>query len=164
MPYLLDVHTLTDEAFAPFGAVLRVMPDGGPPSPAEAALDLSAGRPRFSLMGLSARPARFTGITRHRRVTQVLAAVGGGSWWLAVAPPGDVADPGAQPHLDDVRAFEVPGDVGVLLRAGTWHAGPFFAGLEMAFFNLELDDTNVTDHQTHSFAESDRVQVHLVVR
>jgi ureidoglycolate hydrolase len=160
----LDVRALTDEAFAPFGAVLRSVPDGAAPAPGEAELDLSAGRPRFYVMGLERRPLVFSGLTRHRRVSQVLAAVGGGAWWLAVAPPGDVADPGERPRLADVRAFEIPGDVAVLLRTGTWHAGPFFAPATMSFFNLELDDTNVVDHQTHSFADSDGLRLELVVR
>lgn len=35
---------------------------------------------------------------------------------------------------------------------GLWHAGPFFDGVDgMDFYNLELSDTNVTDHNTHVF-------------
>jgi hypothetical protein len=52
------------------------------------------------------------------------------------------------PALDDIVAFEIPGDVAVLLHRGTWHAGPFYDGPTMAFFNLELTDTNVADHDT----------------
>ena len=143
----LSAEPLTDEAFAPFGAVLRATPDGGPFSDAEGRLDLSAGTPRFYLMQLADKPARFAGITRHRQVTQCLSAVGGGSWLIAVAPPDVVPTPA------DVRAFVVPGDVALLLGKGTWHAGPFFDPPEMSFVNLELADTNVVDHDTHRFAE-----------
>lgn len=30
-------------------------------------------------------------------------------------------------------------------------AGPLFDGAEQSFFNLELEDTNVTDHNTHTY-------------
>jgi hypothetical protein len=36
--------------------------------------------------------------------------------------------------------------VAVMLFRGTWHAGPLFEGAKASFFNLELSDTNVTDH------------------
>lgn len=35
---------------------------------------------------------------------------------------------------------------------GTWHAGPLFdEHPHMDFYNLELSDTNVTDHNTHDY-------------
>jgi hypothetical protein len=33
-----------------------------------------------------------------------------------------------------------------MLLRGAWHAGPLFEAPEASFFNLELSDTNVTDH------------------
>ncbi|WP_288336215.1 ureidoglycolate lyase [uncultured Gordonia sp.] len=149
--YRLPIRTLTEEAFAPFGVVLSAVPDGAPPPAGERVLDLSRGRPRFYVMELKDRPAQFSSITRHRGVTQSLAAVGGSPWLLAVAPPGDVDDPDARPTHDQIAVFRVPGDVAVLMYRGTWHAGPFFSGECMSFFNLELDDTNVVDHQSCSF-------------
>lgn len=145
------IQDLTEERFAAFGAVLSGVADGDAPRAGERLLDLSRGRPRFYVMALADRPARFTSVTRHRAVTQALAAVGGGEWLLGVAPPGDVDDPDARPALDDVAVFRVPGDVALLLHRGTWHAGPFFAPATMSFFNLELDDTNQADHQNHAF-------------
>ncbi|MEZ5209944.1 ureidoglycolate lyase [Gordonia sp. PP30] len=150
-PRAIPVRPLTEAAFAQFGEVLAAVPDGESPRPGERLLDLSGGLPRFYVMALHDRPARLTAVTRHRRVTQVLAAVGGTEWILAVAPPGDPDDPDARPDIDDIAMFRVPGDVAVLLLRGTWHAGPFFGPSEMAFFNLELDDTNQADHQTHAF-------------
>lgn len=147
----IPIRTLTDESFAPFGAILGAVPDGDEPRPGERLLDLSRGVPRFYVMALRDRPTRFSTITRHRRVTQALAAVGGREWRIAVAPPGDVENLDARPDLDGVAVFQVPGDVAILLNRGTWHAGPFFDGEEMSFFNLELDDTNRVDHQSHSF-------------
>jgi ureidoglycolate hydrolase len=144
----LPILELTAERFAPYGSVIAPMQDGVPFGVAEAALDLSAGAPRFYAMRLPARGLTVTQITRHRRVTQVLASVGGHTWFLAVAPPLAVDDPKAEPALDDISAFRIPGDVAVLLHKGSWHAGPLFEGDEQSFFNLELADTNVVDHHT----------------
>ena len=45
------------------------------------------------------------------------------------------------------------------MEKGLWHAGPFFDGVEkMDFYNLELSDTNVTDHNSHVFKD---VQFHI---
>lgn len=147
----IPVSDLADESFAPFGAVLTAVPDGDAPREGERLLDLSRGTPRFYLMALQDRPPRFDSITRHRSVTQVLASVAGEQWMIAVAPPGLVDDLEDRPSADDVRVFRVKGDAAVLLRRGTWHAGPFFAGERMSFFNLELDDTNQVDHQNFGF-------------
>ncbi|CAI7857162.1 unnamed protein product [Closterium sp. NIES-53] len=61
------------------------------------------------------------------------------------------------PEVGAVRVFRMEGAVVVKLHAGTWHAGPLFTVPAMDFFNLELHDTNVVDHTTHSFADSDGV-------
>jgi ureidoglycolate lyase len=144
----LPVQPLTAEAFAPFGTVMAALPDGVPFGPADAPLDLSRGIPRFYVMRLETRGLAVRHITRHRRVTQALASVGGAPWMVAVAPPLDLDDPDAEPAWQDIRAFRVPGDVAVMLFRGTWHAGPLFDTPEASFFNLELADTNVTDHHT----------------
>jgi len=135
-------------AFGPFGTLITPMPDGAPDPAVDRALDLSGGRPRFYIMALEHRPLTITRITRHVQTTQVLASVGGGDWLLAVAPPsaGPTPDPAA------VRAFRIPGTVAVLLSRGTWHAGPYFEPAQMSFFNLELEDTNVVDHETCDLA------------
>lgn len=144
----LQRRALTIEAFAPYGTVVAPLDDGIPFGPQDADLTLDAGVPRFYTMRIPGRGLTVDRITRHRRVTQVLASAGGHEWSLAVAPPGAVDDPGAEPALDDIEAFLVPGDTAVMLAVGTWHAGPLFEGDTQSFFNLELSDTNITDHQT----------------
>ena len=148
LPVDLKVQPLTPEAFAPFGSVMAALADGVPFGPGDAPLDLSQGTPRFYVMQLETRGRTVRAITRHRRVTQALASVGGHPWLLAVAPPLHLDDPAAEPAWQDIRAFRIPGDVAVMLSRGTWHAGPLFDTPEAAFFNLELADTNVTDHHT----------------
>jgi ureidoglycolate hydrolase len=95
----------------------------------------------------------FRQITRHRGVTQCLSALGGKSWLLAVAPPKDFNNPNAEPALEDIAGFLIPGWVAVKLHRGTWHAGPFFEDEEINFINLELADTNEVDHQNSYLAK-----------
>jgi ureidoglycolate lyase len=86
-------------------------------------------------------------------VTQCLAAMQGKSWLIAVAPPRGADDPAAEPALEDIRAFRIPGTVAIKLHRGTWHAGPFFDDEEeISFLNLELSDTNEVDHQSSQLA------------
>jgi ureidoglycolate lyase len=140
---------LTRENFALYGEAILPAPDGAPLAGHEAeGLDLSHGRPRFYVMRLEGRGLNFRAITRHRRVTQCLASTFGQNWLLGVAPPKGLDDPNAKPALEDIVAFKVPGGMAIKLHAGTWHAGPFFAGGQMDFFNLELADTNEIDHHT----------------
>ena len=137
---------LTAEGFAPYGTVVPPMEDGVLFGPQDAVLHFGSGTPRFYAMRLTNRGLVVSRITRHRAVTQVLASAGGLPWLIAVAPPPAVDGPDAEPALDDIKAFRIPGDAAVMLFRGTWHAGPLFTMPEASFFNLELSDTNVTDH------------------
>lgn len=147
---MTDTRTLipapiTAEAFAPYGDVIETTEDGVPFGDHDAQLDLSGGTPRFYIMRLPNRGMRFDRITRHARVTQCLASVGGADWYIAVAAPSD--PPGNEPAPDEIQAFRIPGDMAIKLHLGTWHVGPFFTPEEVSFFNLELADTNIVDHQ-----------------
>lgn len=140
----LTAAAITPDGFAPFGQVIGPSDDGATFGPADAQLHLSAGTPRFYIMRLHHRGRRFHTITRHQRCTQCLGALGGATWLLAVAPPGNRPAPSA----DAIRAFAIPGDCFVKLHVGTWHAGPYFDAPQVDFYNLELSDTNITDHHT----------------
>jgi ureidoglycolate lyase len=149
----LAVEPLSSQGFAPFGTVITPREDSAGFGPEDAKLDLTRGSPRFYAMRLSGRGFIVTRITRHRNVTQVLASVGGRSWRMAVAPPRELERADAEPAIEDIRAFDIPGDVAVMLYKGTWHAGPLFAeGTTQSFFNLELTDTNVADHHSCDLA------------
>jgi ureidoglycolate hydrolase len=74
----------------------------------------------------------------------------GYGWMIGVAAPDAGRD---TPNLETLRAFLVPGDRFVKLHAGAWHAGPYFRGETADFYNLELADTNVVDHQTCDLGE-----------
>ncbi|CAD6008765.1 ureidoglycolate lyase [Agreia sp. COWG] len=160
----LEVHDITAANFAAFGTLIEPMDDGTPFSELDATLDFSAGTPRFYAMKLIGRGTSFTRITRHRRVTQLLASVGGNEWAIAVAPPIDPENPDAAPELDDIVAFRVPGDVAIALHRATWHAGPLLPkGEHQSFFNLELADTNVVDHQNFEIGATHGVTMSLAL-
>jgi ureidoglycolate hydrolase len=142
----LTVQALTPEAFAPFGQIMTHTPDGQLFGPTDAQLDIARGIPRFYIMALKERPMTFRYITRHMSVTQCLASCGTKPWLMAVAPPNDPDDPKAKPDPARIAIFHVPGPLGIKLHRSTWHAGPFFSGKTAEFFNLELSDTNQSDH------------------
>lgn len=148
---VLMPQTLTRSSFALFGQVIFPDEDGAPFGPDDAQLNLSAGVPRFYAMRLAHRGRSFSHITRHERVTQCLGSMMGEAWLLAVAPP-DASHPAPDPAT--LAAFAIPGGCFVKLHAGTWHAGPYFDAATMAFFNLELADTNIVDHQSADLGRS----------
>ena len=132
----LTAEPISPTVFAPFGEVIA--------PGREVALDVSEGTPRFSILALTRTGLGFDRITRHRKVTQCLGALGGKDWYLGVAAPG--TDPARD--RDAVTVFHIPGDTVIKLHRGTWHAGPLFNHDRVEFTNLELDDTNDTDHDT----------------
>jgi 2-polyprenyl-6-methoxyphenol hydroxylase-like FAD-dependent oxidoreductase/ureidoglycolate hydrolase len=147
----LRAVTATKENFAPYGQLISESLDGDvfDPLTSDASLDLSRGAPRLYLMKLTGgRPMRASQITRHRQVTQCLGALGTTEdFYLVVHEPGD--------HLGikGLQAMRIPPRHFVKLHVGTWHVGPMWTGddLDRTFMNLELADTNVTDHDTVEF-------------
>jgi len=139
---ILRPETPTHANFSPYGVLIEPSDYGKAYDDDEPTLDLSAGQPRFYIMRSPYHGLSFTRITRHRLVTQCLAAREDKDWFIAVAPPGASA---TAPNPDSLHAFHVPGHMGIKLHRGTWHAGPFFKWDWVDFFNLELTDTNQTD-------------------
>ncbi|PSR18547.1 Ureidoglycolate hydrolase [filamentous cyanobacterium CCP3] len=156
--YQLPAQPITAADFAPFGQVIFPSPDEATFGPADAQLKLDAGIPRFYIMTLMNRGMQFRTITRHQRCTQCLGALEGKDWVIAVAPPGAAA----QPNPQDIRAFHIPGNCFIKLEVGTWHAGPYFTHPSVSFYNLELSDTNVTDHQTCHLAQAFGLEFEIV--
>lgn len=145
----LQAELITPEQFAPYGQVIWASEDGKAYDGEDAQLDLQHGTPRFYIMRLQKNGRRFHRITRHQRCTQCLGSLEGKEWLLAVAPPGD----SACPPLEAIVAFRIPGNCFIKLESGTWHAGPYFEQDSIDFYNLELSDTNLTDHDTCDLLE-----------
>jgi ureidoglycolate hydrolase len=140
----LSAQIVTPETFRPFGQVIAASEDGKEFDQEDAQLCLSEGTPRFYIMRLHQRGKTFSKITRHQRCTQCLGALEGKEWLIAVAPPSAASSP--DPAA--ITAFRIPGNCFIKLAVGTWHAGPYFDQDQVDFYNLELSDTNVTDHDT----------------
>lgn len=140
----LQATWITSEAFYPFGQLIRASDDGAPYGTNDAQLHLQNGIPRFYIMRLTRRDRTFDRMTRHQKCTQCLGSLEGKDWLLAVAPPCN----DSHPDLEAITAFRIPGDCFIKLELGTWHAGPYFDTDFIDFYNLELSDTNITDHDT----------------
>ncbi len=140
----LTATWITQDAFRPFGQLIQASSDGKNYDAEDAQLQLQNGIPRFYIMRLEKRGRCFDRITRHVQCTQCLGSLEGKEWLIAVAPPSNQA----QPNLDDITAFRIPGNCFIKLEVGTWHAGPYFEADGIDFYNLELSDTNVSDHYT----------------
>ncbi|HIK56435.1 MAG TPA: ureidoglycolate lyase [Synechococcales cyanobacterium M55_K2018_004] len=140
----LPLQPITPENFRPYGQVITASVDGKPFDQEDAQLVLDRGTPRFYIMRLRQRGRQFWRITRHQHCTQCLGSLEGKEWFLGVAPPSQAA----KPELGAIAAFRIPGNCFVKLHLGTWHAGPYFDFDYVDFYNLELADTNVVDHET----------------
>ncbi len=152
----VPAQALEPAAFAPYGEIIAPRPIGmqfasHPYDPEtsrdEPQLTLTNGTPRLWIMAQRKRGLVFTQLARHRRVSQCLGAMQGKEWFIAVAPPNDLAD-GTRPDLSRLAAFRIPGDRVIKLHVATWHAGPHFVHDECLFFNLENLDTNKRDFDT----------------
>jgi ureidoglycolate lyase len=147
------IEPISVSAFSPYGTLITPEQDGAVFGDLDAKLVLNNGIPRFYIMELGERPLRVKQITRHRQVTQTLASADKSPWYLVVAPPSiDKSDAG-KPDLSLLKAFEIPGDLAVMLYCGSWHAGPYYDESPAKFFNLELSDTNSNDHHTWSLQD-----------
>jgi hypothetical protein len=77
---------------------------------------------------------------------------------MAVCPPSTAAEP----DLDRLKAFRIPGDCFIKLEVGTWHAGPYFDHEVVNFYNLELSDTNIADHDTYNFLSRQNIKFEII--
>lgn len=140
--------------FAPFGQLIAPVDDGVPWGPADADLVFEGEPIRFYLMRLTRRASRLTKLTRHRRCSQCLASADARPWWLAVASPAAAGSPAAAIEPATVQLFRIDPPLAVKLHPGTWHGGPLFPEDQATFFNLELADTNLTDHEDRPLARA----------
>lgn len=153
----ISARPLEPGTFAPYGEIISSRDagtqfDNNPYDPESGAeepnLTLTNGTPRLWIMRLKKNGLVFSKMARHRRVTQCLGSLQGKDWFVAVAPPNDLAD-GTRPELARIAAFRIPGDRVIKLHVATWHAGPHFLHDECLFFNLENLDTNKRDFDAY---------------
>ncbi|RDX86441.1 hypothetical protein CR513_32228 [Mucuna pruriens] len=172
----LKAMEATPSTFQDYGQVVEASPDGQEFGPHDAQLDLTQGTPRFYILRLENCPLKFASITHHASVTQCIGSVGGHAWYLGVAKSSivdsnEIKDNTGKkivqsrsghsyvpPDIEDVQVFKIAGSKFVKLNRGTWHAGPLFKADSMDFYNLELSNTNETDHTTHYFKKNNGVK------
>jgi ureidoglycolate lyase len=117
----IRLEAVTAEAFAPFGLLLPA------PAPGQPRLELSGelanlretAKPRLSLATTAPRALPLTAIEMERHVysSQTFVPIDCAGYLVMVAPHG--ADD--RPDPAGVKAFRVPGHVGVHYFANTWH-------------------------------------------
>ncbi len=129
--------------FERFGTAILPVDDMTPHSDVDAKLKFEGADLRYYVMRLRHRTAVLAGMTRHQRATQCLGSADAQPWWLAVAAPAVQPD---ELSAASVQLISVGPGEAVQLHQGTWHAGPFFQAPTALFYNLELGDTNLTDH------------------
>ena len=136
---------LKDKTFETFGTAIFPVDDMRPQSEVEPKLIFKGGDTRFYLMSLKRRTPRINSMTQHLRVTQCLGSAEGIPWWIVVASPKILPNTLCCDQLVIVKVN--PGEA-LKLHLGTWHSGPFFVNESALFFNLELFDTNLNDHNS----------------
>lgn len=154
----LTAQWITTESFQQYGQVIYAFRDGKPYDSMDAQLVLQNGIPRFYIMRLYQRGRKFSTMTRHIQCSQCLGSLLGKEWLIAVAPATSVS----QPVLEEIAAFCIPGNCFIKLNVGTWHAGPYFDDEFVDFYNLELNDTNINDHDNYNFLKNDNLAWEIV--
>ena len=117
----LKIEPIEAEAFAPFGQLLPPAPPGAGRQELidELHNGRAAARPRLSFATVEPKALPLTALQMERHVhsSQAFAPLDCAAYLVMVAPHGD----GGMPDLGKIRAFRVPGDVGINYKADTWH-------------------------------------------
>jgi ureidoglycolate lyase len=146
------VEQLSPSSFRPFGQIIGRF-DG---TPSYATSSSKAWRLEYDVKGSTDLlffhyehgPLECDSIERHFHVTQSFIPLANAASIMMVAPPTDRS---TMPRPEAVRAFYVPGAIGIMLWRGTWHAPTRFPlQLSGAAFVL------LTDRETQR--ELERVQ------
>jgi len=149
----LALEPITAEAFARFGLLLpRPEPGGGR---LELIKELRSGRdtarPRLSLAAVEPRalPLVAVEMERHVHSSQDFVPLDCAAYLVLVAPHG----PDGRPDEAGLRAFRVPGDVGVHYLADTWHHPLTALDQPGSFAVLTFVDGTASDEQFVPLAE-----------
>jgi ureidoglycolate lyase len=142
-----ELEPISEAAFTPFGELLRAPPCGGPRRELIEALQnlRPSGRPRLSLATVAPKPLPLEAVEMERHVhsSQAFVPIDCASYLVLVALHG--ADD--LPDMTSLRAFRVPGDVGINYRADTWHYPLSALEREARFVVLTFVDGTETDEQ-----------------
>lgn len=118
---VIKLEPMTAEAFAPFGQLLpaREVGDGRVELIEELQNLRTTAKPRLSLAAVEPKALPLTAVELERHIfsSQAFVPYDCESYLVLVAPHGA----NDRPDVSGIRAFRVPGNVGVNYRADTWH-------------------------------------------
>ena len=147
MTRTLTLEPITEATFAPFGQLLRSPAPGGPRLELIEALQnlRPSASPRLSLATVAPKPLPLTAVEMERHVysSQAFVPIDCDSYLVLVAEHG--ADD--RPDPATLRAFRVPGDVGINYAANTWHHPLSALERDARFVVLTFIDGTDTDEQ-----------------
>jgi ureidoglycolate lyase len=129
---MIKVETISRESFAPFGDLLTH--EGIHPLQTKLygdristyrAANFDSDQPvEFLITKSLIREYRLIYLERHLELTQSFIPLAGHPFIIAVARPNAPEEDGI-PRVDEIRAFSVPGWMGINIHRGTWHEVPF---------------------------------------
>lgn len=150
---------ITAERFAPFGLLLP------PRRPSDPRVELigelqnlrATAKPRLGVIALQATslPLQAVEMERHVHSSQTFVPIAATAYLLLVAPHG----PGGHPDMAGMRAFQVPGDVGIHYHAGTWHYPMTALGADARFVVMTFVDGTADDEEFIRLPETVRLVV-----
>ena len=119
----LTAQPATSEALAPFGTLVTPPPEAGERAFYTDWLGSTHGaatpRLHVNFVAETAMPHMVTLLEKHPHTAQIFLPLEASAYLVVVAP--SLAD--GSPDLAGAQAFVAPGNVGILYRADTWHAG-----------------------------------------
>jgi ureidoglycolate lyase len=155
---IIKLEPVTAEAFAPFGQLLPRSEAG------EGRLELieelqnlrPTAKPRLSLAAVVPKPLPLTAVEMERHVfsSQAFVPYDCQSYLVLVAPHGA----NDAPDVSGLRAFRVPGTIGVNYRADTWHHPLTALDWPARFVVLTFVDGTETDEQFVTLPEPVKIE------
>jgi ureidoglycolate lyase len=156
----LAAQPIEAAAFEPYGQVLS---DPGPDNRRNYAAQLSNGRPGIEInlgvtraMPPEALPIEVTKMERHPLSSQAFLPLDCERYLVIVAKPQGTDGP---PDLATLRAFIVPGQMGINYNAGTWHFPLTSLDRPATFALLMYMDGGPKDEDWHTLADPYRLAI-----
>ena len=153
----LVLEPITAERFAPFGLLLPPIRPGDPRMELiEELHNLRAtAQPRLGIVALQATslPLHATRMERHVHSSQTFIPTAATGYLVLVAPHGS----DGHPDTTQLRAFQVPGDVGIHYHADTWHHPMTALDADARFVVMTFVDGTTDDEEFMSLPEPIRL-------
>lgn len=144
--FTITPEPLTPEAFERFGTIIGVREEYRLPIKNYSGLQsyrpgplLADTEVEWLVARIGFREPNLRFLERHAKLAQAFIPLGGVGFVSVLAPPDAELVDGV-PAFEEIRAFRVPGNLGIQIHQNTWHEPPFSAG--------EPLDAVITSHRT----------------